>query len=189
MTPKKLANEKRAIRGASARDHDLNEAYRFLIPDPVIGKKGLLTRQEEERGRAALARLLRDDTFATGPELRELRYILAAVFDPEPQSSVNTDDMAEAYTWLAGERIAKLSFRDNKRRKPPLRDTWIGVIIADVLRREPSKSIEKAIFEVSAWIEDLEDKEPGKAYETTKNAWAEFRRFLRSRAAWEKPPG
>ena len=63
------------------------------------------------------------------------------------------------------------------------------MIIDDVLRREPSKSIEKAIFEVSAWIEDIEDKEPGTAHETTKNAWAEIRRFRRSRAAWEKPPG
>ena len=135
-------------------DDDLDDAYRFLIPE-ISGRR--LTAREDKRCRKALARLLRADTLDRG-----LRHMLAAVFDLDRAEPVGTDDVAANYAWLAGERIATLNFRSKTRRKSPIRDLFIAAAIAKN-RADRNISLEEATGNIAEFF--------GMDYETAKKAW------------------
>jgi hypothetical protein len=146
-----------------AANRDLDEAYRFLIP--TIGGKALEPRQEQS-GRKALARLLRNDELLLD---RGLRHMLAAVFDSDRARNVGADDVAAGYAWLAGERVATLKFRTGKtRRKSPLKDFFIASAIAE-RRRTKKISIEKAAAEIAELL--------GIGYGTAEAAWKKVSPF------------
>jgi hypothetical protein len=160
-----------------ATNRDVDAACWFLLP--AIDRA--LAPEVEREGRRALARLLRADDL---PLDRVLRQMLAAVFDPDAtpaphlppfppagkRGSEVDGAMALAYGWLAGERIATLSFRSKVRRKSPLKDMFIGHAIwgkiAEARLAGQKISIERATADMADYL-DI-------SYDTAKKAWTKY---------------
>jgi hypothetical protein len=173
MAPKPTATKQKANKEL---EHDLDLAYRFLIPS--LGGRNL-TPKDEREGRRAISRLLSAERGLD----RGLRRMLAAVFDPDPfQFDQNDPDgLITGYAWLASERTVELKFR-KRRRTPPIRYILIGSMIAqhlrehraDIARREPGEiSVERAIRDVANVI--------GVGEETAWDEWGRFLDFVRRR--------